>query len=203
MINFILDLGHGGLDDDGNYTTAPNKMFTFPNGRVIYEGVINRQIGQKVGRLLVEACQFVYYTVKPWDSRDKSLSYRTHFANAFNPSKTVFISFHSNASPQHNARGFEIWTSKGETDSDLLATCIGKRIQEDFPDIPFRADFIDGDLDKESNLWVLKKTKCVAVLLESLFFDYVLDADLLEDEDFQNKYSHSVCNGILDFVKTF
>ena len=45
MKNIILDFGHGGIDQNGTYTTAPAKMFTFSNGEIAYEGVLNRQIG--------------------------------------------------------------------------------------------------------------------------------------------------------------
>ena len=42
--NIILDFGHGGIDENGNYTTL-GKKHTFPNGETAYEGVINRRIG--------------------------------------------------------------------------------------------------------------------------------------------------------------
>ena len=38
--NIVLDFGHGGIDINGNYTTAPNKMHKFSNGQIAYEGVV-------------------------------------------------------------------------------------------------------------------------------------------------------------------
>lgn len=200
--NIIIDCGHGGIDSNGKYTTAPAKMFTFPNGDVIYEGVINRQIGEKVYNFLEELGYCPSYTVFPDDATDLALSKRTDLINNFNPKNTIGVSFHSNASEQHTARGFEIWTSKGETRSDILATYIGEEIINEFPDIRFRSDFTDGDLDKESNFWVLAKTLCPMVLLENLFFDNIEDANLLRSDNFQKRLAWRIANGIIRYLKT-
>lgn len=40
---WLIDAGHGGMVK-GKYTTAPAKMFKFPDGLTIYEGVVNRDI---------------------------------------------------------------------------------------------------------------------------------------------------------------
>ncbi|MEL7021126.1 MAG: N-acetylmuramoyl-L-alanine amidase, partial [Bacteroidota bacterium] len=48
-----LDAGHGGLDAQGQYVTAPSKMFrhqrgTFHAGGTFYEGVWNRTLTNRV-----------------------------------------------------------------------------------------------------------------------------------------------------------
>ena len=56
------------------------------------------------------------------------------------------------------ARGFEIYTTKGQTRSDLFATVIFEQLQEDFPTADgykHRTDSSDGDPDKEANFTVL------------------------------------------------
>ena len=45
-----------------------------------------------------------------------------------------------------------------------------------FPDEKYRLDYSDGDVDKEANFYVLRKTKMPAVLLEMWFFDNYNDA---------------------------
>ena len=199
--NILIDCGHGGIDSNGNYTTAPDKMHTFPDGSVIYEGVINRQIGKKVYENLEAESYCPSYVLFPEESIDMPLGKRVEIIDSFDPKKTIGISFHSNASKSHNARGFEIFTSVGETKSDILATCIGEKIIEEFPDNRFRKDFSDGDLDKESQFYVLRKTKCPMVLMESLFFDNLEDAKLLRSESFQNRLALSISNGIIKYLK--
>lgn len=39
----------------------------------------------------------------------------------------------------------------------------------------------DGDLDKEANFWIIRRTKMPAILIEHLFFDNLQDAKLLID----------------------
>ena len=87
--NIILDCGHGGVDSLGKYTTAPAKMFTFPNGEVAYEGKLNREIGKRVGDYLTELGYCPLYTVAPSDSKDVSLKNRVTFANKFNSNNTI------------------------------------------------------------------------------------------------------------------
>lgn len=198
----IIDCGHGGIDSNGVYTTSPNKMHTFSDGIEALEGVLNREIGLKVFNYLKEIGCNVHYTVNPSDPTDVSLTKRVKIANSFNKDTTVFISLHSNASYSHNASGFEIWTSIGETKSDVLATYIAEEVKDEFPNIRYRADYSDGDIDKESNFYVLKNTKCVAVLLENLFFDYREDFELLRSQSFQKRLTWRISNGIIRYLKT-
>lgn len=83
--NLILDFGHGGLDDNGDYTTAPDKMFLHSNGEYAYEGFLNRQIGGIVEILLRShrPAINVVTTVDVKDPRDISLAYRVQVANQF------------------------------------------------------------------------------------------------------------------------
>lgn len=200
--NIIIDCGHGGIDSNGKYTTAPNKMHKFDDGTIAYEGKLNREIGKRVGDFLMELCYNVSYTVPPSNSRDVKLSSRVTYANKFNSNDTIFVSFHSNASNSHKARGFEIFTSVGETRSDVLATYIGEEMIDEFPKLRFRTDTSDGDLDKESQFYVLRKTNCPAVLIENLFFDNRADFDLLCSVSFQKRLSWRISNGIIRYLKT-
>lgn len=201
-INIIIDMGHGGIDTNGKYTTAPYKMHTFDNGTTIYEGVINRQIGEKVFNNLSELGYCPSYMFFPEEYIDMTLKERVKIINNFDPKNTIGISLHSNASPKHNARGFEIWTSVGETRSDILATYIAEEIIDEFPNINFRSDYSDGDVDKESQFYILRKTLCPMVLIEILFFDYWEDAKLLMSETFQKKVAWRISNGIIRYLKT-
>ncbi|MEO0007272.1 MAG: Cellulophaga phage phi38:1, partial [Bacteroidota bacterium] len=174
--NIILDFGHGGIDSNGQYTTAPSKMFRFPNGEVAYEGEINRQIGGML-ELYLNTHRLRYNIVKTvnfYDPTDVSLDKRVEIANKYDRNETVLISIHSNASsPAGLGRGFEIYTTRGQTQSDLMASEIGNVIRDFYKKegLSLRFDFEDNDLDKEANFQILRQSKCPAVLLECLFFD--------------------------------
>ena len=51
---WLLDAGHGGMEN-GRYTTAPDKMYTFDDGLVFHEGVNNREIVDMLIGLLQKA----------------------------------------------------------------------------------------------------------------------------------------------------
>ena len=202
--NLIIDAGHGGIDAQGRYTTAPYKMHTFSNGEVAYEGVYNR----KIAKYLYILCKYTtnikpFFTVHPSDPTDVPLSKRIEFANTFDAYDTLFYSLHSNASPKHNARGFELFTSRGETRSDKIAECVGNKIIKHFKkdQLVFRKDFSDGDLDKEANFKVLRETKCSAILAENLFFDQYDDFQKLKSPAFQIRVAWATMAGILEFNK--
>jgi N-acetylmuramoyl-L-alanine amidase len=64
------------------------------------------------------------------------------------------------------ARGYSVFTTKGETNSDTVAEIIMKQFAVDFPELKVRADKSDGDLDKEEDFTVILKADCPAVLIE-------------------------------------
>lgn len=199
--NIILDFGHGGVDNNGHYTTAPSKMYKFPNGEVAYEGQLNREIGGKVYRLLKKNYpnKNIKCTVSPNDSRDLSLSYRVRVANQYPANDTIFVSIHSNAG---GGTGFEIFTTRGVTKSDKLAEDIADEVEKVYKNLNLRLryDFSDGDKDKEADFYVLRKTKCPAVLLECLFFDNYEDFQYLKDEDFQGELAYAIYKGVSNYI---
>lgn len=200
----ILDPGHGGLDSNGKYTTAPNKMHTFPDGEEVYEGVLNRALAVELyENLKCEGGFATLFTIRPDDPRDMKLSRRTYFANTFNPSETLFISLHCNASPGHNAGGGEVWTSPGSTMSDVLADYIYigmNRLYKKWG-MKMRPDESDGDYDREAAFWVLTKTLCPAVLIEYGFFDYRPDLNNLKNPDFRKEVGKVVADYIKKFIQ--
>lgn len=200
--NIILDYGHGGLDQNGKYTTK-GKMHRFNSKEIAYEGVINREIGGLVQAYLRSSKPElnIVTTVDADDPRDLSLSYRVRVANRFNPKETIFISIHSNAF-NGKAKGFEIFTSKGVTKSDSLAEHIANKIEPYYKtlNLKLRFDFSDGDKDKEVDFYVLRKTRCPAVLLECLFFDNYDEYKLLINPEFQKELAWRIYEGILAFI---
>lgn len=197
MSNFlwILDFGHGGIDSNGKYTTAPAKQHQFPDGLLIQEGVVNRAIG----RYVIQDLQFqgIDYAVVSDEVIDTPLETRVHRADAIyaTDKRAVYLSIHSNAG---GGSGFEIFTSPGQTKSDKIANIFCTIYQKHFPDYPFRSDKADGDADKEANFYVLRKTDCPSILVENLFFDNRHEAELLLSEAGQKL----IASCILECIET-
>lgn len=203
--NIVLDFGHGGIDKNGNYTTAPAKMFKFPNGELAYEGQLNRLIGGHLYTNLRTHNELnIVTTVAEDDPRDLSLSYRVRVANSLPVKETLFVSIHCNASASHRGTGFEIFTSRGTTSSDYLAEDIADSVEDLYEHIGLnlRYDFSDGDKDKEADFYVLKKTKGTAVLIECGFFDNYDDYKHLKSPEFQCALAQRIYRGILKYINS-
>lgn len=196
----IIDCGHGGLDENGQYTTLQGKKYTF-NGEgqesfTIYEGVINRQIGGKLISKLKEA-GIDFVDLNSTDPQDKPLKERVKEADdLYAHNKNCFyLSIHSNSASTDTkgkgskAHGFEIFTSKGKTESDQLAKVIADSYKSHLTDFRFRGL-------KESNFYVLKYTDCPAVLVENLFFDNYEEALFLSSEIGQEKIAACLFDAI-------
>lgn len=190
---YLIDAGHGGIDPTGRYTTAPSKMHTFTDGLVIYEGVINRDISTRVCELLRPLLIYFETIHDPVD--DLSLAIRVAKADSiFHKDRScIFLSIHSNAG---GGKGFEVFTSKGQSKSDKIAKYFCDSYKNKFRTFSFRADQIDGDDDKESDFYVLRKTDCPAVLVENLFFDNREEAEYLLSDKGQRTIAECIVEAI-------
>lgn len=204
-----LDAGHGGIDPQGRYVTAPAKQFkhnvgTFHNGGWIYEGVFNRTIVQAVSVKLTQLG--INHLIVSHEYLDMGLAYRVDQANWYhrNYKRGVFISSHANASPQHNARGLEVYTSRGRTKADSLATLYWDNAKELLGTrVNFRADRSDGDNDKEANFYVLKNTAMPAILIEHLFFDNYQDAILMMDDAMVERFAEAQVRTVIEYMNRY
>jgi N-acetylmuramoyl-L-alanine amidase len=134
---------------------------------------------------------------------DTSLSKRVNKANfaAKNYKASLYLSIHGNAAQNKNARGFEVFTSPGQTKSDIYAELLFYRVKSQFPNWIFRADTTDGDHDKEARFHVLTQTNMPAVLSENGFFTNYHDAKLMFDTDFQNKIALCHARAVGDYIE--
>ena len=78
--------------------------------------------------------------------------------------------------------GWEVWTSKGKTKSDEYATIFMEEAERELKEFKMRKDYTDGDSDKEEQFYILRHTKCPAVLTENLFMDTERDCRFLMSE---------------------
>jgi len=187
----ILDNGHGGVID-GIYQTAGKRSPNWECG-VLYEGDFNRYIIDGVIARL-KLLHKPYHHVSP-ELTDTSLKTRVNRANKIHrkDNSTYLVSVHANAG---GGTGWEIFTSVGETKSDYIATKFGEDFRI-YNDLRERSDYLDGDLDKESNFYVLRKTMCPAILIECGFMDHKVDYERLWSIDFRENIIESLVQSIL------
>ncbi len=163
---WLLDNGHGGVID-GLYQTEGKRSPIWDDGSLLYEGEFNRAIVNRLIEMMTPE-KIRYVNIAP-EAEDISLNERVRRANSYHSqSGCVYLSIHANAG---GGKGYEIYTSPGNTNSDKVATIFYKEFEKEFPGVKMRSDKSDGDVDKEANFYVLKNTRMSAVLTENFFMD--------------------------------
>lgn len=175
---FLLDNGHG-------KETPGKRSPVWPDGSQLFEWSFNRDMVSRIKEKAIRSGLLVVDLVP--ETEDVSLEERVRRANKWHDvtnGRAVLISVHANAG---GGTGFEVYTSRGTTKADRIATVIFNGIKAAFPGMKMRADESDGDPDKEAGFYILKNTRCPAVLVENLFMDNYADCRFLFQEDFKNR----------------
>lgn len=181
----LLDNGHG---QNCKGKRSPLR----DDGTRFFEYEFNRDIVKRITTKLDEL-GVKYHILVPELKEDIALSVRANrankYCNLYGKDKCVFISVHSNAAGNGtnwmNGRGWSVYTTKGITKSDEIATIFWEEANKLLPkyNMTMRKDMTDGDPDYEANFTVIYKTLCPAILTENLFFDNKTDCDFLMTDE--------------------
>ena len=177
--HWILDAGHGGLNPKtGEYQTRGKRSPVFPSnsehaGKVLYEGVRNRQIVKCLSELLLE--NNIDYSIVSEEWKDISLSDRVAKANKIAEDKDncIYLSIHHNAYGKgwNNAHGISTYHYPKSDKGFRLAQVFQNNNVEK---MKFRNRGV-----KNSNFYVLKYTKMPAVLTENGFMTNLKEAEII------------------------
>ncbi len=140
----------------------------------------------------------VEVTLTRWDEHDVTLAQRVKVSNTIKD-LDLFVSLHSNAAGNGakwmNARGLLVYTYKLGTSSSAAGEAILKRQAQAGVMVRNGGKPIDG-----SWLYVVRKTKATAVLVEHLFHDNLEDTALLKDSAYRQRMAEADAKGILDYL---
>ena len=186
----MIDPGHAGRNID-------------PGAVNLGTGLQEADVAFAVSRFLEAELTRVGYELKltrtEWEQAETDdLEYRTSLANDWGAE--LFVSLHCNSAASPSAQGYEVWTSPGDTEGDVLATCIYAQIAMEFPDRTGRADYSDDDPDKESRFYVLLQTEAPACLVEMAFISNDEEASLLADARWQSRQAGAIARGIAEYA---
>ena len=184
---WILDNGHGGIID-GVYQTAGKRSPKWEDGTQLFEGEFNRSVVKRVVKLCEKAGIECINLVDT--EEDLSLRWRTDKANDIyrerkqtDGKKCIYVSVHANGFSKESAHGWSVYTTIGETKSDKIAQILHEKAKAEFPTHKMRMDTRDGDADKESNFWVLRKVVMPSILSENFFMTNKEESKLLLSEE--------------------
>jgi len=208
-IYVFIDNGHG-VDTNGKY--SPKKA----DGTRFYEWKWSRLAAKKLAEKLEQIPHVHPVIIVPGD-KDVGLIFRAGIANStikkVGAANCILISIHNNAAGGNDkwmtAQGYEVWTTRGQNNSDKLAECLYDYAEEFLvKDEAYkvsnnakvlRTDKTDGDRDKEKDWTIIKNALCPAVLVENLFQDNKKDVAYLESEHGQDILTDIMLYGSLEY----
>ena len=187
MHTIILDAAHG--------EETPGKRS--PDGR-FREYKWSRDIIAKLKSKL-QSLDFEVFESNSTE-REIGLSQRVKNTNKIKRKNKIFISIHSDAAGNGidwmSARGYSVYTTPGQNNSDKFAEILLNNFQKDFPELKGRFDNSDGDKDKEANFQVIKGVNCPAVLIEWCFQDNKEDVEILLNQEYNERFITSIIKSI-------
>ena len=194
----LLDNGHG--NNTEGKRSPDGTLLEYQYTRDMAKSVFNtlKALGYNVELLVPEICDV------PLSERVRRVN---QYCNDYGASNVVVVSIHINAAGNGtqwlSARGWSVYTSKGKTKSDELATIMCEEAEKSHIDFKIRRDFSDGDPDWEENFTILTKTKCPAVLSENFFMDNKEDVAFLLSQTGKDVVKNIHINSIIRYANKY
>ena len=165
----ILDNGHG-------KNTPGKRSPVWKDGSQLFEWEFNRKIVKEI-KYRLDLLGIENTILVPEDD-DISLGERVRRVNKICVDKqnTLLLSIHGNAG---GGTGWEAWTSVSDDASDHYVKYFYNSAKQYLKDWKIREDYSDGDPDWESQFYILKNSKCPAILTENLFMDNEKDCKFM------------------------
>ena len=193
----VIDPGHGGKDDGAH-------------GNGLREKDLNLDLALRVEKLLTP-----YHFPTVLTRRDDTfipLSERAAIANKID--NAIFLSIHFNHSTDSSATGVETFYASSKVPPESAWTWIGFFSKpepvtgdngEDLAgyiqtSLVTRTDAANRGI-KARELYVVRHTRCPAVLVEGGFINNTLDARLIGNTDYRDRLATAIAEGVLTYQK--
>lgn len=194
-MKILIDNGHGA--ETAGKRSPDGKLREYKYAREIAVEVVRRlkTLGYDARRIVTE-------------QTDVPLSVRclrvNDFCRRYGADEVLLVSIHVNAAGRGqwmNARGWSAYTSRGQTQADRLANCLYAAARRHLHGHAIRTDSRDGDPDMEAGFYLLRHTRCPAVLTENFFMDNHEDVAFLLSADGRERVIQTHVDGIVDYLQ--
>jgi len=191
QVTIVIDPGHGGRD--------PGKVGV--NG--VLEKDINLAIALRLRDLLEENDINIIMTrtedvglYSETDSNKKRADLNNRI-KIINSSDAVFsVSIHQNSFSQENVKGAQVFYHSESEQGRDLALILQEQLKETIKDGNHRK------AKSNTSYFMLKHTTCPLVIVECGYLSNYREADLLTNEDYQEKMSWAIHLGIMKYLNT-
>jgi N-acetylmuramoyl-L-alanine amidase len=183
----VVDPGHGGIDP----------------GAVSHSGVMEKKINLEIAQRLVALVKrsgggavltrdgdydLTERNQTGWSNRDE-LQARLELAER--NKANLYISIHLNSYPSADCEGAQVFYHPGSTEGQRLAALVQQELIGALGD-QYR-------WVKSEDFFVLRNSKCPAIVVEAGFLSHPREGALLSQPDYQDKVARCVCDGVIKF----
>ena len=185
----VIDPGHGGRD--------PGKVGV----NHLLEKDINLEIALKLRGLLEEAGIKVIMTreedvglYEETDSNKKRADLNRRVRLIHTNNADLAISIHQNSFTQEDVKGAQAFYYSKSEQGKLLAELIQDYLKKELADQNHRK------AKSNTNYYMLTKTECPLVIVECGYLSNAAEADLLGNDEYQEKVAIGISKAILEFI---
>ena len=191
-ITIVLDAGHGG--EDGGC-----------EGNGLVEKELNLDITLRLASLLRkqnvnviltrETDELLYDKNSDYEGKKKYQDVRRRLEIAQNQENPVLVSIHMNFFAQTQYSGLQVWYSKADARSRLLANLVQSNVKYNLQ--PNNKRNIK---EATSSIFLLDKATFPAILIECGFLSNPDEAHALADENYRQKLAEIIFNSIMTYI---
>ncbi len=182
----VLDAGHGGLDSGCCFGKVEEKHLNL---------TITKMIASYLSMYDVEVVltREEDVSLHQGEKYHKNSDVKTRVEIAKKYENALFVSIHMNSFPIEKYRGFQVYYSKNAEKSEALALQIESGVKNTLPNTMVRPSKSAG-----SNIYVLNRLYCQAVLIECGFLSNESDRADLTNETYQKKLAFVIARAIAE-----
>ncbi len=189
----IVDAGHGGHD-----------------GGAVANNVIEKNLSLILARQVRERLEKAGVRVRMTREKDRFLELEERCRIAAENGADAFVSIHLNTSPSAEIHGLETYyaakslMNRAErTGSKTAAKATGAHLAEILQRRASAATQAEDRGIKDSQLIVVMRSPCPAALVECGFLTHVEEARRLQSQDYQQKLTQGIADGMIEFLRTW
>ena len=192
MITIVLDAGHGGEDGgcEGNGLVEKDLNFdiTLRIASLLREQGINVVLTRENDELL-------YDKNSDYKGKKKYQDVRKRLEIAKNQQNPLLISIHMNYFAQTQYSGLQVWYSKADARSRILANMVQSNVKNSLQPNNKR-----GIKEATSSIFLLHNATFPAILIECGFLSNPDEARLLSDKSYRQKLAEIIFNSIMTYI---
>ena len=191
----IIDPGHGG--EDGGTQSADGTL----------EKHINLDISLKINELLLsegfttvltrEGDYMIYDDGSTTQRQKKNSDIHNRMKTVEENGDCILLSVHQNYFTESKYSGTQVFYSKNNPDSRLLAEKIQKSVVS-----ALQPDNTRQTKESGSDIYLLYHSQVPSVMVECGFMSNYAEAEKLKDEDYQQKMAEAIVEGLKNYIES-